>query len=173
VKSTSTKARLVRVAAATIGATVMAFTPVAAQPAAAGKDQRVFVLLPGTMTGPGTFGPVAMRRLCDPRSVGLTQWRIEWVERIVKPAEAQKKALDELAAASAKAIDIFSASCPKRVPRLQTAPAQLEMMEKRIDSALQAVKAVRPALDAFYGALDERQKARVDELGPKRQGWLW
>ncbi len=42
-----------------------------------------------------------------------------------------------------------------------------------MDTAVQAVKTVRPAFDAFYGALDDQQKAKVDELGPKRSGWLW
>ena len=50
---------------------------------------------------------------------------------------------------------------------------QFEMMERRMDTAVQAVKTVRPAFDAFYAALDDQQKAKVDELGPKRSGWLW
>src|SRR4249920_407926 len=113
------------------------------------------------------------RRFCDARSAGLTQLRTDWIARLPKPNGAQDKALDALAEASGKAIDMFAASCPRRAPRLQTATGQFEMMERRMDTAVQAVKTVRSAFVAFYAALDDQQKARVDELGPKRSGWLW
>ncbi|MTW16984.1 hypothetical protein GJ689_12300 [Rhodoplanes serenus] len=142
-------------------------------PAEAARSTRAMVLLPGVMTGPGTLGTGGMRRLCDPRSVGLTQWRVTWIERVVQPKDAQIKALDDLKAASAKAVELFATACPRRAPRLQTATAQLEMMEKRLDTAIQAVRMVRPAFEAFYASLDATQKAKVDELGPKRSGWLW
>ena len=154
-------------------AVMVAATPAAAQPANGARDRHAAVLIPGIMTGPGTFGPIGRRRLCEPRSVGLTQWRVTWVERVVKPVNAQKAALDELTAASAKAIGMFASACPKRAPRLQTSVAQLDMMEKRIEAALQAVKTVRPAFEKFYAALDDKQRERLDELGPKRSGWLW
>lgn len=137
------------------------------------RGARGMVLLPGVMTGPGTLGTGGMRRLCDPRSVGLTQWRVTWIERVIKPTEAQRKPLDDLKAASVKAAELFATACPRRAPRLQAAPDQLVMMEKRLDTAIQAVRLVRPAFDAFYGSLDAGQKAKIDELGPKRSGWLW
>lgn len=165
--------------AALIGACALAFaleiSPVTAQPAASNARAATtgVVLIPGTMTGPGAIGPIGRRRFCDARSAGLTQMKTSWLSRLLKPNEAQTKALDELAAASAKAIDMFAGACPKRVPRLQTAPEQFEMMEKRMDNAVQAVKLVRPAFAAFYASLDTKQKAEIDELGPKRSGWLW
>ena len=144
-----------------------------ADSAAAEKTASRYVLLPGMLTGPGAIGPIGRRRFCDARSAGLTQLQEDWVVRLVKPNEAQRKALDDLAAASGKAIVMFASACPKRAPRLQTAAEQFEMMEKRIDNAAQAVKAVRPAFTAFYSSLDDKQKAKLDELGPKRSGWLW
>lgn len=137
------------------------------------RGARGTVLLPGVMTGPGTFGTAGMRRLCDPRSIGLTQWRVTWIERVIQPTAAQQKPLDDLKAASTKAIDLFATACPRRAPRLQSADAQLAMMEKRLDTAMQAIRLVRPAFDAFYTSLTPGQKAKVDELGPKRSGWLW
>jgi hypothetical protein len=146
----------------------------AQQPSAAAKpSERGVVLIPGVMTGPGAIGPIGRRRFCDARSAGLTQMKTGWLARLLKPNDAQTKALDELAAASAKAIDMFAGACPKRVPRLQTSAEQFEMMERRIDNAAQAVKTVRPAFAAFYALLDDRQKAKLDELGPHRSGWLW
>lgn len=145
-------------------------TPVYPEPV---RGARGTVLLPGVMTGPGTLGTAGMRRLCDPRSVGLTQWRVTWIERVIQPTAAQQKPLDDLKVASTKAIDLFATACPRRAPRLQTADAQLAMMEKRLDTAMQAIRLVRPAFDAFYTSLTPGQKAKVDELGPKRSGWLW
>jgi LTXXQ motif family protein len=132
-----------------------------------------YVLMPGVLSGPGAIGPIGRRRFCDARSVGLTQLQTTWVARLLKPNETQKKALDDLAAASGKSIDMIASACPKRTPRLQTVPEQFEMMEKRIENAMQAVRTVRPAFSAFYASLDDKQKAKLDELGPKRSGWLW
>ena len=41
------------------------------------------VLIPGAMKGFGTMGPTGYRRLCAPLSVGLYEWRMQWVERFV------------------------------------------------------------------------------------------
>jgi hypothetical protein len=45
------------------------------------------------------------------------------------------------------------------------------MMEKRIDGMQQAIRTVRPAFEAFYAALDEPQKAKLDAAGPRQWGW--
>jgi hypothetical protein len=39
-------------------------------------------------------------------------------------------------------------------------------MTSRIDATLQAVRIVRPALEAFYNALTDEQKARFTAMGP-------
>jgi hypothetical protein len=38
-------------------------------------------------------------------------------------------------------------------------------MEQRLNSMLQAIKIVQPALENFYGMLTDEQKARFNELG--------
>jgi hypothetical protein len=167
---------MTRIVAAALCVCALAFVSIAS-PALAQQDApkaaRDFVLMPGAMTGPGAIGPIGRRRFCDARSVGLTQLKTDWVARLIKPNEAQTKALDGLAVASGKAIDAFAGACPRRAPRLQTGAAQFEMMEKRLDTAVQAVKTVRPAFEAFYASLDDQQKGKLDEIGPKRSGWLW
>ena len=49
-----------------------------------------------------------------------------------------------------------------------TPPARLAAVGKRLDTMLQAVKAVRSALDDFYATLNDEQKAQFEAIGPQR-----
>lgn len=119
------------------------------------------------MMGPGMMG--AGR--CGPRASGLAEWRVERIERTVRPTDAQRGALNELKAASIRAADTIVAACPRTLP--ETPTARLELMEKRLDAMLQAVKPVRPAFDAFYASLTGDQKAALNKAGPRRWDWQW
>jgi LTXXQ motif family protein len=121
---------------------------------------------PGAMTGPVWRGGM----MCSPRAAGFAAWRIGAIEEVVRPTEAQRPALDALKAASTKAADALVAACPQDVPA--TSPARLEVMEKRLDAMLQAVKTVRPAFDAFYAVLTDEQKRRLDAVSPEGP-WRW
>lgn len=123
----------------------------------------------GMMMGPGMMGMGGMAAMCDPRGAGLAEWRMERIERLVNPNEAQSAALDNLRNASAKAAEIVAAACPRELPA--SATGRLELMEKRLDAMQQAIKTVRPAFDAFYATLNEEQKARVNTSGPRHWGW--
>jgi hypothetical protein len=127
---------------------------------------------PGMMMGPGMMGRGGMggiAAMCDPRAAGLAEWRMERIERLISPNEAQRAALNELRTASAKAAETVAAACPREVPA--SASARLEIMEKRLDAMLLAIKTVRPAFDAFYATLTDEQKARINTGGPRRWGW--
>jgi hypothetical protein len=128
---------------------------------------------PGMMMGPGMMGwgggMGGMGAICDPRGAGLAEWRMERIERLITPNEAQRAALDNLRIASTKAAEIVAAACPREFP--ESATARLELMEKRLDAMQQAIKTVRPAFDAFYATLNDEQKARVNTGGPRRWGW--
>ena len=155
--------------AAMIGA-----TPALAQPANAPKPDTPSansILIPGAMKGLGTMGPTGYRRLCAPLSVGLYEWRMQWVERFVKPTDAQRPLLNDLLAASTKAKETIVAACPREP--VETTTVQLAVMEKRVAAMLEALKIIRPAYDNFYASLDSQQKALVDSLGPGRHGWRW
>ena len=123
----------------------------------------------GMMMGPGMMGMGGMGAMCDPRGAGLAEWRMERIERLVNPTDAQRAALDNLRNASAKAAEIIAAACPRELPA--SATARLELMEKRLDAMQQAIKTVRPAFDAFYATLNDEQKARVNTSGPRHWGW--
>jgi hypothetical protein len=132
---------------------------------------------PGMMMGPGMMGwggsaggnGGGMGAICDPRGAGLAEWRMERIERLITPNDAQRAALNDLRTASAKAADIVAAACPREFP--ESATARLELMEKRLDAMQQAIKVVRPAFDAFYATLNDEQKARINTSGPRRWGW--
>lgn len=150
---------------------VLAASASAAAQTAAPSARRSTVYIPGLMSGPGSFGPIGFRRLCDLRAVGLVEWRVSWIERVVNPTDAQKAALGNLQAASTQAKQAMAAVCSPARP--STSVAELEMMGKRLNAVTQAFNSVRPAYEAFYAALDARQQARIDGLGPQRHGWRW
>jgi hypothetical protein len=146
--------------------------PVAAQQSPSpAVDKNAIVLIPGVLTGPGTMGPRGYRRLCTPRSVGLYEWQVRWLERVVRPTEAQRAALNDLQSASSKAIATMATACKAEMPT--TTKAGLEMMDNRLQIMSQAVKTLRPAFDAFYASLDRQQQQRLDVFGPRHRGWRW
>ena len=124
---------------------------------------------PGMMMGPGMMGWGGMGAMCNPRAAGLAEWRMERIERLINPTEAQRAALNELRAASTKAAETIAAACPREFPA--SASARLETMEKRLETMLTAIKTVRPAFNAFYATLNDEQKARINSSGPRRWGW--
>jgi hypothetical protein len=118
---------------------------------------------------PGKMGPDGLGFICNPRAAGFAEWRIERIETAVKPTETQRTALNELRTASTKAAEIIAAACPKEYPAKSN--ERLALMEKRLEAMLEAIKAVRPAFEAFYGTLDDAQKARLDAAAPRNWGW--
>jgi LTXXQ motif family protein len=110
----------------------------------------------------GTEGGAA--EVCSDDAAQLTDWPIERISEIVQPTAAQRPALDELRAASAKAIDMLKAGCPKDLPSIPT--GRLAAMESRLQVMLAAVQTVRPALERFYQSLSDEQKARFNAIAP-------
>ena len=53
---------------------------------------------------------------------------------------------------------------------LQVADAavRLEVMEQRLTAVPRAVETVQPALAKFYNSLSDEQKARFNQLGPRK-----
>jgi hypothetical protein len=100
-------------------------------------------------------------RCGEPKS-SLTQLPIERIEAVLHPAGQQKEALDRLSKATKDAVERLQAACPDDVPL--TPVGRLEAMEKRLDAMLQAAALVQPALDEFYAALSNEQKARFNTL---------
>jgi hypothetical protein len=100
--------------------------------------------------------------VCSDDAAQLTDWPLERISEVVQPTAAQRPALDELRAASAKAIDMLKSGCPKDLPSTPT--GRLAAMESRLQVMLAAVQTVRPTLERFYQSLSDEQKARFNAI---------
>ena len=150
-------------------AALLAAVPVSAQPGSGGAGKGGG-WGPGVM-GPGMMGPGGMwgGGMCSPRAAGLAEWRVDRIDRLVRPTDAQRPKLEELRKASIRAAEIIATACPTDIP--QSPVARLELMEKRMNAMLEALKVVRPAFTELYNALDATQQSRLNVAGPRRWGW--
>jgi hypothetical protein len=105
--------------------------------------------------------------VCSNNASELAQWPIERISQVVQPTDAQRAALDELKAESAKAIDQLKGGCPNDLPSIPT--GRLAAMQARLETMLAAVKTVHPALDRFYQSLTDEQKARFNAIAPGQE----
>jgi len=118
---------------------------------------------PGMMMGPGMMGGGGFNFMCNPRAAGFAEWRVVRIEAAVRPTEAQRGALNELRTASTKAADTISAACTADFPIKST--ERLEVMEKRVEAMLQAIKTVRPAISKRHASTISVRGAGVGAAG--------
>ena len=71
----------------------------------------------------------------------------------------QRGALDELRSSVAATVDKLTSECPRETSAALS--ALLDNVVQGIDTTIAALDAVRPALQNFYGALEDEQKARL------------
>ncbi|TMJ53733.1 MAG: hypothetical protein E6G84_04315 [Alphaproteobacteria bacterium] len=103
-------------------------------------------------------------RICSERSTAIAQLSIEDIDKNVHPTDAQRRSLEDLRNASARAADAIKASCPSQTPL--TVTARMEAVEGRLGAMLDALKTVRGPLEKFYDALSDEQRARFNRMGP-------
>jgi hypothetical protein len=101
---------------------------------------------------------------CSAEKAGISNLAINRIEQAVRPTESQGAALDKLDQAMQKAVDTLREACPNSIP--QTPVGRLDVMQKRLETMMEAANIVRPALDEFYGSLGDEQKAKLNRLGP-------
>ncbi len=104
----------------------------------------------------------AATQICSADARGLTDFPIEQISRQVQPTQEQLALLNDLKAATDKAVQILQAACPNDLPATPT--GRLAAMRVRVQAMLQAVQTVRPALDKFYASLSDEQKERFNAL---------
>jgi hypothetical protein len=114
--------------------------------------------------------PGQRTQLCSDDSRDVAGLPIDQIQRAIAPNQAQLAALDELGNASMKAAQDIRAGCPTQIS--VAAPGRLATMQQRIEGMIAAVLTVRPALDKFYGLLDDGQKARLTGIGSNQRSNL-
>jgi hypothetical protein len=105
---------------------------------------------------------------CNAAQPAAAEWPGDLIERNVKPTDVQQANLRTLQEATTKAADILKSACPP--PDARTPPARLAAIQARLDSMLEAIGTVQPALNNFYDSLSDEQKAAFDAIGPERNG---
>jgi hypothetical protein len=114
-----------------------------------------------------------MARLCDRQGGRFGDAMVDRIERATRPTAEQKAAFDQLKDAATKAAGIVKAACPAEPSFTPT--GRLAATEKRLTAMLEAVRTVRPAMDAFYNSLSDEQKARLSmsrrAMGERRGEW--
>jgi hypothetical protein len=126
-------------------------------------------------------GPSMMMGFCGPNGGRFADAMLDRIERATRPTEQQKPAFDALKTATTKAAETAKTGCPTE-PSL-TPPGRLANAEKRLTAMLDAIRTVRPAMDAYYNSLSDEQKARLlmsrrahmdrgmSPMGDRRDGW--
>lgn len=136
----------------------------------------VGIMGPGMMSGPGMAGSWMTGRrgfggMCNPSATGFAEWRADRIAELVKLTDAQRSKFDDFKAASIKSAEVMRGACPADIPA--TIVGRTEAMEKRMDTMLQAIRTMRPALEAFYATLSDEQKARLDSNAGRGRFWHW
>jgi LTXXQ motif family protein len=108
-----------------------------------------------------------VEELCTQPGTGITAWPFKRIESKVGLNAEQKQLLGDVRTAAADAAATFKASCPPKNAFPLTPPGRLQAMTARLQGTLDAVRIVRPALDKFYASLNDEQKERFNQLGPK------
>ena len=107
----------------------------------------------------------ATQEFCAEQAKGVTQWPFEKIAQAVRPTHEQQSLLDGLEKAAGDAAAQLEQSCPDIVPL--TPSGRLQAMTARLQATADAIKIVKPPLQAFYGSLNNEQKARFNEIGPR------
>jgi hypothetical protein len=105
-----------------------------------------------------------LTRLCSGKTAAANL-PIDRVRQAVQPNGEQAAALDALNEASMRASDLLKANC--QADESLTPPGRLDAMEQRLKAMVQALDTVQPAMERFYGSLNDEQKARFDRLATR------
>lgn len=151
-------------------------TPATAQPHGG------YFMGPGMM-GPGMMGPGMMGgmmggrgygAMCNPAMAGFAEWHADRLADQIKLTDAQRGKFDEFKAAAVKSGEAMRGACGAEIPK--TVVGRADAMEKRMETMLQAMRSMRPALEAFYASLTDEQKAKLDSTQGPGEGhgfWRW
>src|SRR6185295_18888705 len=86
-----------------------------------------------------------LTQVCGENAAGIGALPIERIAQGVRPDAAQRGALNGLQDAVSEAVNLLKSECPTAQPL--TAVGRMEAMEQRLQTMLQAVQTVQPALE--------------------------
>jgi hypothetical protein len=115
------------------------------------------------------LGPAAPNNAylsCGPGAAGLAKRSVDRIEKSLLLTDLQMAKLNELKAASDKAVQYLNENCPPNDPVTPT--GRVDVVERRLEAMLAAVRILKPALEEFYGSLSDEQKARLIVFEPAR-----
>jgi hypothetical protein len=99
---------------------------------------------------------------CGTDKPGLANFPIAKIQETVSPTDGQLDLLDALEDATFKALDVLKAACPEDPP---VSPSErLAATQTRLEAMIEAAKAIQPALEDFYSALNDQQKAQFSKM---------
>ena len=123
------------------------------------------------MMGPGMMDRSEFDRVCRPGAAGFAEWRIDLLDELLKPTVAQRLKFEQFKTASNNAGDAMRSACPDEIPNSMV--GHMQAMEKLTDAKSHAIKAVLPALEAFYATLSLDQKAVLNSKEGRSRFWRW
>jgi hypothetical protein len=109
----------------------------------------------------GDFGSAIERmiRACDQQVVELKKMPLDSVTQIVKPAEDQRQALEQIQSAALSGAETLATNCPKKLPEGLT--ERLAILSHTLEAMTASLGVLRPTFTTFYGLLNDEQKARL------------
>lgn len=123
------------------------------------------------MMGPGMMDRSEFDRVCRPGAAGFAEWRIDLLDELLKPTDAQRAKFEEFKLASSNAGGAMRSACPTEIP--DSMVGHMQAMEKLTDAKSKAIKTVLPTLEAFYATLSIGQKAILDSKKGRSRFWRW
>jgi hypothetical protein len=148
---------------------------IAVVPAVAQSGERSRASAQPTVLGPAMPRAGTADLSCGAGPAGLGSWSADVIEQALSLDDSQHAKFNDLKAASQRAIQYLTESCPKSDAASPT--GRVEVQERRLSAMLEAVRTVRLALDDFYATLSDEQKARLaaiqlsaDTAGPSTDG---
>lgn len=120
---------------------------------------------------------------CKGNSAEFADVMLVRLEHRLKVTDDQKQAFDTFKDATRTAIAKLSEDCPEprasrgasndesRERKIPTPVERLAKRQEKLESSLEALKAYRPAAEAFYAKLTDEQKKTLSEHRGKRHAW--
>jgi hypothetical protein len=102
-------------------------------------------------------------RACGEESGELQHWPDDnSIAQLIAPDESQRSVFEQLRSSAGKEAETLRATCPRNIPADPV--ARIDISKNAVDALLAALNAVDPALESFYAALGDEQKARLVAL---------